>query len=62
MEDIDQELFDLAIILPVYNTEKYIKQCIESILCQIKENMELIIVNDGCTDSSMKIIKKIRIK
>ena len=59
MEDIDQELFDLAIILPVYNTEKYIKQCIESILCQIKENMELIIVNDGCTDSSMKIIKSL---
>ena len=56
VKDMKQELFDLAIVLPIYNTEKYIKQCMDSILCQMKKNIELIIVNDGCTDSSLEII------
>lgn len=44
-----------SIVVPIYNIEKYIKHCIESILSQSYENFELILVNDGSTDNSGKI-------
>ena len=47
----------VCIILPVYNAEKYIIECLESISSQSYGNWELIIVNDGSTDSSEKLIK-----
>lgn len=42
----------LSIIIPVYNVEKYIRQCLDSIVHQNIENLEIIIVNDGSTDTS----------
>lgn len=45
--------------MPVYNSEKYIEQSINSILNQTYKNFELIIINDGSTDGSENIIKKI---
>lgn len=45
----------ISIITPVYNVEKYLSKCITSILSQSFKNFELIIVNDGATDSSGKI-------
>lgn len=47
-----------SIIVPVYNVEKYLKKCIDSILNQSYKEFELIIVNDGSTDESEKIIDK----
>lgn len=47
-----------SIIVPVYNVEKYLENCILSILNQTYENFELIIVNDGSPDDSQKIIDK----
>ena len=44
----------LSIIVPVYNAEKYIDQCIESVLTQSFTDFELILVNDGSTDSSLE--------
>lgn len=44
-----------SIIVPVYNTEKYISACIESVLKQTYNNYELILIDDGSTDSSGKI-------
>lgn len=46
----------VSIIVPVYNTEKYLRACLESILCQTFQDFELIIVNDGTRDSSQDII------
>jgi glycosyltransferase involved in cell wall biosynthesis len=51
-----QEL--VSIIVPVYNTAEYVEECIQSILSQSYKNIELILVNDGSTDSSGIICRK----
>ena len=43
---------DISVIIPVYNTEKYLTSCIESILRQAKVSLEIILVDDGSKDSS----------
>ena len=47
-----------SIIVPVYNTEKYLKRCLDSIKSQTFKDYEVIIVNDGSTDNSSDIISK----
>lgn len=49
----------ISIIVPVYNKEKYIEKCINSIISQTYNNLEIIIVDDGSSDNSLKICKKI---
>lgn len=51
--------YRISIIVPVYNTEKYIERCLKSILDQTFEDYQLIIINDGSTDDSEKIIHKL---
>ena len=46
----------ISIIIPVYNSEKYIKKCLDSICTQTLKEIEIICVNDGSTDLSIKII------
>lgn len=45
----------ISIIIPVYNVEKYLSRCIDSVLCQNQSRMEIILVDDGSTDSSSQI-------
>ncbi|MDD3037759.1 glycosyltransferase [Bacteroides sp.] len=47
----------VSVVIPVYNTEKYIRQTVESIMSQTLKELEIIIINDGSTDESLKIIK-----
>lgn len=47
----------VSVLIPVYNAEKYIKKCIDSILPQLREDDEIIILNDGSTDMSWSICK-----
>lgn len=46
----------ISVIIPVYNTEKYLKKCLDSVANQTFQDIEIIIVNDGSTDNSEKII------
>lgn len=52
----------ISIIVPIYNAEKNIKKCIESILNQTKKELEIILINDGSTDNTEKIIKTFKDK
>ncbi len=49
----------VSVIIPLYNTEKYIYEAVNSILNQTYENLEIIIIDDGSTDASEKIVKSI---
>ena len=50
----------ISVIVPVYNSEKYLKECINSILHQTYENIEIIIINDGSTDNSLLISQELQ--
>lgn len=49
----------ISIVIPVYNVEAYIEHCIHNILSQTYRNLEVIIVNDGSPDDSIKIAKEL---
>lgn len=50
----------ISIIVPVYNTEKYLKECLDSVVLQMNECVECIIVDDGSTDNSFEICEGVR--
>ena len=48
----------ISIIVPVYNTEPYLEQCLDSIINQTLEDIEIICVNDGSTDNSLSVLEE----
>ena len=52
----------ISVIIPAYNAEKYLEQCVESVRTQIYNNIEIIIVNDGSTDRTAEIIERLKEK
>ena len=52
----------LSVIVPVYNTEKYLRECLDSIINQTFRDIEIICVNDGSTDKSLEILKEYALK
>ena len=48
----------VSVIIPCYNVEKYLENCLDSILTQNYKNLEIILVDDCSTDDTWKIIKK----
>ncbi|SMF54572.1 Glycosyltransferases involved in cell wall biogenesis [Alteromonadaceae bacterium Bs31] len=47
-----------SVVMPLYNVEKYVENAIDSVLAQSYEHFELICVNDGCTDNTMRIVRE----
>ena len=54
----DKEEISVSVIIPVYNVEKYIEDCLNSVINQDLESIEIICVNDGSTDNSQEILEK----
>lgn len=48
----------VSVIIPVYNAEQYLRQCLDSVINQTLKNIEIICINDGSTDKSLQIIKE----
>lgn len=49
---------DVTIVIPVYNSEKYISRCLDSILAQTYKDINILVINDGSKDNSQKIINE----
>ena len=52
----------VSVIVPVYNVENYIRRCLNSLVNQTLEDIEIIIVDDGSTDLSTKLVKEYTIE
>ena len=50
--------YKVSIVVPVYNVEKYLTQCMESLVNQTLKEIEIIVVNDGSPDNSIKILEQ----
>ena len=48
----------ISVIIPVYNVENYLKECLESVINQSFEDLEILCINDGSTDSSLNILNE----
>ena len=48
----------VTIVIPVYNAEKTISKCIDSILNQTNNNYQVLLIDDGSKDNSLKVIKE----
>ena len=52
----------VSIVVPVYNVEKYLKRCVDSLIEQSYSNLEILLVDDGSKDSSLSICKEYELK
>lgn len=48
----------ISVVIPVYNSEKYIRRCVDSVLAQTYQEWELVLVDDGSTDNSLSILQE----
>lgn len=53
--NIISTMYKISIIIPVFNVEQYLRQCLKSIISQTYDNLQIILINDGATDSSPQI-------
>ena len=51
-------MIEISVIVPCYNLEKYISDCLDSLVLQTFKSYEVIVIDDGSTDNSVNIIQK----
>ena len=52
-------MIKVSVIVPVYNTSKFLEKCLNSLINQTLQDIEIICINDGSTDNSLEILEKI---
>lgn len=55
-------MIEVSIIIPVYNVERYLSKCLDSLINQTLKDIEIICINDGSTDNSLNILKEYALK
>ena len=55
-----KDIGKVSIIVPAYNAEQYIGKCIDSLVCQIYKNIEIILVDDGSSDATAALCEEYR--
>lgn len=55
-----EEKIKVSVIVPIYNVEKYLKRCVDSLINQTFKDIEIILIDDGSTDNSGKICDEIK--
>lgn len=56
---MENEEIKVSVVIPVYNTEKYVREAVESIMNQTLRELEIIIINDGSTDNSLQVVEEL---
>ena len=54
---VDYAAIKISVIIPIYNDEKYLEECVKSVMGQSLKEIEIICINDGSTDRSLEILK-----
>ena len=52
----------VSVIIPVYNVERYLRECLDSVVNQTLKEIEIICINDGSPDNSLSILKEYALK
>ena len=55
-------MIKVSVIIPVYNAQEYLEQCLQSVQRQTMKELEILCINDGSTDDSLRILEKMRRK
>ena len=53
-------MIKVSVIIPVYNAQEYLEQCLQSVQRQTMKELEILCINDGSTDDSLRILEEIR--
>lgn len=56
---MEKKRIDISVVIPIYNTEKYVVDCIESVLENEQVEIEIICIDDGSTDSSLELVEEL---
>ena len=56
---MENKKIKVSVVIPVYNTEKYVREAVESIMNQTLRELEIIIINDGSTDNSLQVVEEL---
>ena len=57
---LKKKKIDISVIIPIFNSEKFLSKCLNSVISQSLKTIEIICIDDGSTDNSLQILKKLK--